>query len=80
MDMCLLVVELDDLIAVLLQAVQMFDLILVAFYRLSVRLLDVDALHSKQLLLVIEHLVDLEQRKQRSLIRAANSMKMISAT
>jgi len=78
--MCLLVVELDDLIAVLLQAVQMFDLILVAFYRLSVRLLDVDALHSKQLLLVIEHLVDLEQRKQRSLIRAANSMKMISAT
>lgn len=56
-----LVIELDDLIAVLLQVVQMFNLIFVAFYSLSIGLLQVDVFNSKQLLLVIEDLVDLKQ-------------------
>lgn len=55
-----LIIELDNLIAVLLQVVQMFNLIFVTFYRLSISLLKVDIFHSKQLLFVIEDLVDLK--------------------
>lgn len=55
-----LVIELDNLIAVLLQVVQMFNLIFVTFYCLSISLLKVDVLHSKQLLFVIKDLVDLK--------------------
>lgn len=56
-----LVIELDNLIAVLLQVVQMLNLIFVTFYRLSVSFLKVDIFHSKQLLFVIKDLVDLKE-------------------
>lgn len=56
-----LVIELYDLIAVLLQVVQMFDFILITLYCLSISLLKVDIFHSKQLLFVIKDLVDLEK-------------------
>lgn len=62
--MYLLVIELDNLIAVLLQVVQMFNLIFVAFYCLSIGLLKVDVFHSKQLLLVIKDLVDLKKKQK----------------
>lgn len=64
-----LVIELDNLIAVLLQVVQMFNLIFVTFYCLSIGLLKVDIFHSKQLLFVIKDLVDLKQTdKQKTAI------------
>lgn len=55
-----LVIEFYNLIAVLLQVVQMFDFILVALYCLCISLLQVHIFHSKQLLFVIQDLVDLE--------------------
>ena len=62
-----LVIELDDLVAVLLQVVQMFNLVFVTFYCLSISLLQVDVFNSKQLLLVIEDLIDLKQTENHSL-------------
>lgn len=59
---CLLVKQLDNLIAVLLQVVQVFNLIFVTFNCLSICLLKVDVFYSKQLLFVIEDLIDLKQR------------------
>lgn len=59
--MHLLVIELDNLITVLLQVVQMLNLIFVTFYCLSICLLQVDVFHRKQLLFVIQDLVDLKQ-------------------
>lgn len=56
-----LIIELDDLIAVLLQVVQMFNFIFVTFYGLSISFLQVHILHSKQLLFVIKNLEDLEE-------------------
>lgn len=60
-----LVIELDNLIAVLLQVVQMFNLIFVTFYCLSISLLKVDVFHSKQLLFVIKDLVDLRETENK---------------
>lgn len=57
--MYLLVMELDNLITVLLQVVQMFNLIFVTLNCLSISLFQVNIFHSKQLLFVIENLVDL---------------------
>lgn len=59
-----LIIELYNLITVLLQVVQMFNFIFVAFYCLSISLLKVDVFHSKQLLFVIKDLVDLEKKKK----------------
>ena len=54
-----LVVQLDDLVAVLLQVVEVLNLVLVALHRLGVGLLQVHVLHRKQLLLVVQDLVHL---------------------
>lgn len=56
-----LIVELDDLIAILLQVVQMFNFIFVTLYGLSVSFLQVHIFDSKQLLFVIKDLVDLKE-------------------
>lgn len=68
-----LVIEFDDLIAILLQVVQMFNLIFVTFNCLSISLLKVDVFHSKQLPFVIEDLVHLKQTNQCSLTTLANN-------
>lgn len=43
--------------------IQMLNLIFVALYSLSIGFLQVDIFYSKQLLLVIKNLVDLEKRQ-----------------
>lgn len=55
-----LVIELYNLVAVLLQVVQMFNFIFVTLYSLGVGLLEVHIFHCIQLLFMIEHLVNLE--------------------
>ncbi len=69
-----LIIELDNLITVLLQVVQMFNLIFVTLYCLSISLLKVDIFHSKQLLFVIEDLVDLKgnENNNHSICRKKN--------
>ena len=48
-----------DLVAVLLQVVEVLNLVLVALHRLGVGLLQVHVLHRKQLPLVVQDLVHL---------------------
>lgn len=55
-----LVIELYNLVAVLLQVVQMFNFIFVTLYSLGVGLLEVHIFHCIQLLFMIKHLVNLE--------------------
>lgn len=70
-----LVIELYDLIAVLLQVVQMLDLIFITFYRLSIGLLEVDVFHSKQLLFVIQDLVDLGGKNKKTVSQSIKDNK-----
>lgn len=60
-----LVIQLDNLIAVLLEVVQVLDLVFVALYCLRVSLLKVDIFHCKQLLFVVKDLIDLKEAESR---------------
>lgn len=59
----LLVIEFNDLIAVLLKMIQVLDLILVAFHGLSIGLLKVHIFQSIHVLLMVKHLIDLNTNR-----------------